>query len=79
MFSALTQLTQKPNNKAEKTENTIIFFAIGCVIAFVYVLLRELFDKSFKSGDDIERTLGIPVIATIPDYDIDAILSEGGK
>lgn len=51
-------------------KNTLIFFAIGLVAAFVYVLLRELFDTRFKSFDEVEKTLGVPVLTGIIDYEM---------
>ena len=50
----------------------------GVVLAFLFVLLRELFDNTFKSSEEIERTLGIPVLAGIPDYHFDDE-KKGGK
>ena len=50
----------------------------GVVLAFLYVLLRELFDNTFKSSEEIERLLGVPVLAGIPDYHFDDE-KKGGK
>ena len=55
-----------------------IGFAAGVVLAFLYVLLRELFDNTFKSSEEIERLLGVPVLAGIPDYHFDDE-KKGGK
>lgn len=58
-----------------KTSNTVkctvIFFALGVVAAFLYVLVRELTNNKFKDTEEVERTLGLPVLAGIPDYEVD--------
>ncbi len=58
--------------------NTAIGLGAGVVLAFLFVLLRELFDNTFKSSEEIERTLGVPVLAGIPDYHFDDE-KKGGK
>lgn len=50
----------------------------GVVLAFLYVLIRELSDNTFKSTEEIERVLNIPVLAGIPDYHFDDE-KKGGK
>jgi len=42
----------------------------GLVVGLGIVLASEQSDTSFKDVDDIERTLGVPVIATIPEAEI---------
>ena len=32
------------------------------------VLLLEYLDNTFKSREDLEKTLDLPIIGTIPDY-----------
>ena len=58
--------------------NTAIGLGAGVVLAFIYVLIRELADNSFKSTEEIERTLNLPVLAGIPDYSFDDE-KKGGK
>lgn len=58
--------------------NAAIGLGAGVVVAFLYVLLRELFDNTFKSSEEIERLLGVPVLAGIPDYHFDDE-KKGGK
>ena len=50
----------------------------GVVLALLYVVIRELSDNTFKSPEEIERTLNIPVLAGIPDYHFDDE-KKGGK
>lgn len=68
--------------KGTKDSHTIrdlaIGFGGGIVLAFAYVVLREMLDNTFKSTEEIERTLNIPVLAGIPDYHFDDE-KKGGK
>ena len=60
------------------TRDLAIGLGAGVVVAFLYVLTRELSDNTFKSAEEIERTLNIPVLAGIPDYHFDDE-KKGGK
>lgn len=50
----------------------------GVVLALAYVVIRELADNTFKSSEEIERALNLPVLAGIPDYHFDDE-KKGGK
>lgn len=52
--------------------NVIIFAFIGVVVAVVYVLVLNMLDTTVKSAEDVEKLLGLPVLASIPVYDFDA-------
>lgn len=52
--------------------NVIIFAFIGVVVAVVYVLILNMLDTTVKSAEDVEKLLGLPVLASIPVYDFDA-------
>lgn len=54
---------------SSKTKFTVIGFAAGAVVAFAYVFLREMFNNSFVSNDDVEKTLGLPILASVPSYE----------
>ena len=58
--------------------NTAIGGGAGVVLAFLFVLIWELSDNTFKSTEEIERILNIPVLAGIPDYHFDDE-KKGGK
>lgn len=60
---------KKGSKISHTTRNTLLGALVGLVIAFLYVLLRELFDNTFKSTEEIERVLNIPVLAGIPEYE----------
>ncbi len=53
------------------TRNTALGLGAGVVVAFLYVFIREMLDNTFKSTEEIERSLNIPVLAGIPDYHFD--------
>lgn len=59
--------------------NTAIGFGAGVGVAFLYVLIRQMFDNTFKSSDEIERILNIPVLAGIPEYQFDDEKKSGKK
>lgn len=58
--------------------NTAIGGGAGVVLAFLFVLIWELSDNTFKSSEEIERILNIPVLAGIPAYHFDDE-KKGGK
>ena len=51
--------------------NLAIFVVLGVVLGCAYVFIRELFNNHFKSSDEIERVLQVPVIAVIPQYELE--------
>lgn len=72
-----TQIIQKvkvpekavsPNKKL----NILIAFVLGLMISVGVSLLLEFMDNTFKSKDELEKFLEIPVLATIPDHDADS-------
>ena len=76
----LTPVSEAKKGKqvSNTLRNTVIGFGAGIVAAFLYVVLRELLDNKFKSSEEIERMLGVPVLAGIPDYHFDDE-KKGGK
>lgn len=67
----------------------IIFGAVGFIIAVAYVFIAYMLDNSIKSQDDVEKSVHVPVLASIPIYEADAKItparskskkrSKGGK
>ena len=51
--------------------NTALGLGAGVVVGAAYVFIRELLDNTFKSSEEIERLLNVPVLAGIPDYHFD--------
>ena len=68
--------------EGSKVSHTLRDLAIGLgagvVLAFAFVVIWELSDNTFKSAEEIERALNIPVLAGIPDYHFDDE-KKGGK
>ena len=81
LYENLAVLSQANPERATQSTRTLkytaIFFAGGIVLAFLYVLLRELTDNKFKNTREVEMLLGAPVFAGIPDYEFDQ--ENGGK
>ena len=58
--------------------NTAIGAGAAAAVAFLYVVLFEVLDNRFRSSDDVERILNLPVLAGIPEYEFDDE-KKGGK
>ncbi|ELC8364554.1 YveK family protein [Clostridium perfringens] len=62
------QLPEYPVSPNKKL-NILIAFVLGLMVGIGVVLLLEYLDNTFKSREDLEKTLELPIIGTIPDYD----------
>lgn len=51
------------------SKDIVMFAAIGIVIAILYVVIANLLDNTVKSSSDIEKAVGLNVIAEIPVYE----------
>lgn len=58
-----------PSNIDHK-KDIIMFAAIGVVIAFAYVIIASMLDTTVKTEEEIERLVNLPVLASIPIYDV---------
>ena len=61
--------TPKAPSSPNIPKNTIIGALIGFVLAIMIVFLRNMFDKSIKSADEIKDLFGLPVLGTVPVID----------
>ncbi|MDK0565291.1 Wzz/FepE/Etk N-terminal domain-containing protein [Clostridium perfringens] len=61
------QLPERPVSPNKKL-NILIAFVLGLMVGVGVVLLIEYLDNTFKSREDLENTLGLPIIGTIPNY-----------
>ncbi|AQM60333.1 YveK family protein [Clostridium baratii] len=52
-----------------KTLNILIAFILGLIVGVGVALLLEFLDNTFKSKDELEKALDLPVLATIPDVE----------
>ena len=66
----IIQKAQLPEHPVSpnKTLNILIAFILGLVLGVGLVLLLEYLDNTFKLREDLENTLNLPIIGTIPDY-----------
>lgn len=62
------QLPEQPISPNKKL-NILIAFVLGFIVGIGVVLLLEYLDNTFKSREELEKTLDLPIIGTIPDYD----------
>ena len=74
----IVDTAKKAGQISHTRRNLLIGLGAGVAVAFLYVVLREMFDNTFKSSEEIERTLNVPVLAGIPDYHFDDEV-KGGK
>lgn len=51
------------------TKDIIMFAAVGVVLAVIYAIMANLLDNTVKSSSDIEKAVGLNVIAEIPVYE----------
>ena len=75
---SIIDYAEKGGKVSHTLRNTAIGLGAGVVLALGYVVIRELADNSFKSTEEIERMLDIPVLAGIPEYQFDDE-KKGGK
>lgn len=62
------EASEEPTN-INTVKDIVTFALVGLVMASGIILLQNMLDTTVKTEEDIEETLGITVIATIPDYD----------
>ena len=60
----------EPSN-VNHAKDIVIFAFIGVVVAVMYVLIANMLDTTVKTQEDIEKSIKIPVLASIPLYDMD--------
>ena len=53
-----------------KTKNIVIGMLAGMTIGFVIIYIRELFDMTIRSVDEVEYNLNLPVVGIIPQHNI---------
>ena len=69
----LQQLDEAPvptsPSNINHAKDILIFFAGGIVLSVIFVVLANLLDNTVKSSSDIEKAIGVNVIAEIPVYE----------
>ena len=53
------------------TKNTMIGFVVGLALAAAFVVIKELLDITIRKEEDIAQTCTHPVLAAVPDMDVD--------
>jgi capsular polysaccharide biosynthesis protein len=46
--------------------NAVIGFILGCISAMSFILMREMFDTTLKSDEEIRNLIGLQVLGKIP-------------
>ena len=64
------EVSSSPSN-VNHAKDIVIFAFIGAVIAIMYVLIANMLDTTVKTQEDIESSIKLPVLASIPIYDYD--------
>lgn len=72
------KVPEKPVSPNKKL-NILIAFVLGLMISVGISLLLEFMDNTFKSKDELEKFLEIPVLSTIPDHDADSRSDRRGR
>ena len=57
----------------------LIGFVAGAVLAAAFIILRDLLDVRIKSAEELTERYGIPVLGTIPEFDIKATQPASAK
>lgn len=65
------EVAEAPFNISHQ-KDIAIFALIGIVVSAGYILVANMLDTTIKSTDEVEKKLGLPVLATISLYDFDA-------
>ena len=60
----------EPSN-VNHAKDIVIFAFIGAIVAVMYVLIANMLDTTVKTQEDIEKSIKIPVLASIPMYDME--------
>ena len=65
----VAEVPQAPSNINHK-KDVMMFSLVGVVVAIMYVLVSNMLDTTIKTAEDVEKNIKIPVLATIPEYNI---------
>ena len=57
--------------KPKKMLNVLIAFVVGLMLSVGLAFLLEYLDNTIKTGSDVEKFLGLPVLGIIPLYELD--------
>lgn len=57
----------------------LIGFAAGAALAIVFIILRDLLDVRIRTAEELSERYGIPVLGTIPEFDIKGVQSKSSS
>ncbi len=49
------------------TQNTLIGFLIGLLVSVLIIVVREIFDITIRTEEDIEQSCSYPILSAVPD------------
>lgn len=64
------EVSDVPSNINHK-KDIVIFAFIGLVVSAMYVLIANMLDTTVKTAEELEKEFKLPVLATIPIYDLE--------
>ena len=50
----------------KRLQYTLFAFAIGLVLSIMLVVAMDLFNVTFRTAEEVEETLGVPVVGRLP-------------
>lgn len=72
------EVTDTPSNINHK-KDIILFAIIGLAVATAYIFIENMLDTTIKSAEEVEKEFKIPVLASVPLYDVKQKPKTGGK
>ena len=60
-------------------KDILIFIFIGIIVSILYALIINILDTTIKTSEDVERICDLPVLASIPIFDVGQPKKKGGK
>ena len=64
------KIATEPSN-VNHLKDIVVFAFIGAVVAVMYVIIANMLDTTVKTQEEIEKSIKIPVLASIPMYDME--------
>jgi len=74
------EVSDVPSNINHK-KDIILFAFIGLVVSAMYVLIANMLDTTVKTAEEVEKEYKLPVLASIPVYDVEPqkVKGRGGR
>lgn len=62
------EMPTSPSNTNHK-KDIMMFAFVGSVIAFLYVIIANMFDTTVTSAEELEKMFNLPILVSIPMYE----------